>query len=143
MHQTTDTVADAVAGTLLAIFGVFLVCFAVVAFTKPSVIQRFLGLFASSARAHYTEQGVRLLIGASLVIFSAAMWQPKVFWLVGWAIVVSSLTLIVAPWRWHHRFGERMRPMLIRNMKLFAVGVLAFGALLLYGLFAPFLPGAR
>jgi hypothetical protein len=137
------TVAAAVAGSLLAAFGLFLVGFTVVAFAKPAAMERFLGLFASSARAHYTEQGVRLLVGASLVVFSAVMWQPVIFRLVGWAIVVSSLALMLAPWRWHHRFGEKVRPMLIRYMKLFAVGVLAFGALLLYGVFMALVPGVR
>jgi hypothetical protein len=63
------------------------------------------------------------------------MWQPKVVWFVGWAIVLSSLVLILSPWQWHQRFGEKVRPMLIRRMKLFAVGLLAFGVLLLYGVF--------
>jgi hypothetical protein len=98
--------------------------------------------FASSARAHYTEQVVRLLIGGSLIIRSAAMWQPKVFWLVGCAIVLSSLVLILAPWQWHHRFGEKVRPILIRRMKLFAIGVFAFGVLLLYGVFSSVFPNA-
>jgi hypothetical protein len=64
------------------------------------------------------------------------MWQSSVFWFVGWAIVLSSLALILFPWRWHHRFGERVRPILIRRMKLFAVGFFTFGVLLLYGVFA-------
>jgi hypothetical protein len=136
------TIAGAVAGILLVAFGLFLVGFTVAAFARPAVVERFLGLFASSARAHYTEQGVRLLIGASLVVFSAAMWQPKVFWFVGWAVVLSSLALILAPWQWHRRFGTKVRPILIRRMKLFAVGVLAFGALLLHGVFTAFFPSA-
>jgi len=41
--------------------------------------------------------------------------------------------LILTPWQWHDRFGEEVRPMLIRHMKLFAVGLLAFGFLLIYG----------
>lgn len=60
---------------------------------------------ASSARAHYVEQLLRLLIGTSLVVFSPAMWQGNVFWLVGWAIVVSSVALLLIPWQWHHQLG--------------------------------------
>jgi hypothetical protein len=134
------TIMNAVAGAILVAFGLFLVGFTVVVFAKPAVAERFLMSFASSPRAHYTEQVIRLLIGASLVIRSAAMWQPKVFWFVGWAIVLSSLVLILSPWQWHHRFGEKVRPTLIRRMKLFAVGLLAFGVLLLYGVFAAVSP---
>ena len=130
------TIMNAVAGTILVAFGLFLVGLTVVVFAKPALAERFFMPFASSARAHYTEQVIRLLIGASLVVRSAAMWQPKVFWFVGWAIVLSSLVLILSPWQWHRRFGEKVRPMLMRRMKLFAVGLLAFGVLLLYGVFA-------
>jgi len=122
-----------VAGAILFAFGLFLVGLTVVVFAKPAVAERFFVSFASSARTHYTEQIVRLLIGASLIIRSGAMWQPKVFWFVGWGIVVSSLVLILTPWQWHDRFGEEVRPRLIRHMKLFAVGLLMFGVLLIFG----------
>jgi hypothetical protein len=130
------TVMNAVAGSVLVAFSLFLVGLTVVIFAKPAVAERLFMSFATSARAHYTEQFIRLLIGASLVVRSAAMWQSKVFWFVGWAIVLSSLVLILSPWRWHDRFGEKVRPMLIRHMKQFALGLLAFGVLLLYGVFA-------
>ena len=129
------TIMSAVAGAILVAFGVFLIGLTVVVFAKPAVAERFFMAFASSARTHYTEQAVRLLIGASLVIRSGAMWQPKVFWFVGWGIVLSSVVLILTPWQWHDRFGEEVRPMLVRHMKLFAVGLLAFGVLLIYGVF--------
>jgi hypothetical protein len=128
-------IMTAVAGAILVAFGLFLVGLTVVVFAKPAVAERFFMAFASSARTHYTEQAVRLLIGASLVIRSGAMWQPKVFWFVGWGIVLSSVVLILTPWQWHDRFGEEVRPMLVRHMKLFAVGLLAFGVLLIYGVF--------
>src|SRR5277367_1181325 len=132
------TTLSAAAGAILVAFGFFLVGLTVVVFAKPAVAERFFMAFASSARTHYTEQSVRLVIGASLVIRSGiirsgAMWQPKVFWLVGWGIVLSSLVLILTPWQWHDRFGEEVRPRLIRHMKLFAVGLLAFGVLLICG----------
>ena len=127
------TIMSTVAGAILFAFGLFLVGLTVVVFAKPAVAERFFVSFASSARTHYTEQIVRLLIGASLIIRSGAMWQPKVFWFVGWGIVVSSLVLILTPWQWHDRFGEEVRPRLIRHMKLFAVGLLMFGVLLIFG----------
>jgi hypothetical protein len=127
------TIVNVVARAVLVAFSFFLVSLAVVVFAKPAAAERFLMTFASSARAHYTEQLVRFLIGASLIIRSAGMWQPKVFWFLGWAIVLSSSVLILTPWQWHDRFGAKVRPMLIRRMKLFAVALLAFGGLLLYG----------
>jgi hypothetical protein len=125
-------ILNAIAGAILVAFGLFLIGVTVVVFARPAVAERFFMSFASSARTHYTEQVVRLLVGASLIIHCAAMWQPKVFWFVGWAIALSSLVLILTPWQWHHHFGEKVRPMLIRRMKVYAVGLLAFGVLIIY-----------
>jgi hypothetical protein len=125
-----------VAAVVVVGFGLFLIVFTCVAFAKPAIAERFLMRFASSARTHYVEQILRLLIGAALVVLSPAMWQPTMFWLVGWAVVVSSTALMCVPWQWHHRFGERMLPIVVRHLRLYAVGSLAFGALLLYGVFA-------
>jgi hypothetical protein len=135
-------ILNAIAGAILVAFGFFLIGIAVVVFARPAVAERFFGAFASSARTHYTEQAVRLLVGALLIIRSADMWQPKVFWFVGWAIALSSLALILTPWQWHHRFGEKVRPMLIRRMKLYAVGLLAFGVLTIYAVFTGVSPTA-
>src|SRR5277367_3115894 len=125
-----------VAAVVVVAFGLLLVVFTGVTFAKPAIAERFLMRFASSARTHYVEQLFRLLIGAALVVLSPAMWQSTMFWLAGWAIVVSSVALMCVPWRWHHRFGELMLPIVVRHLRLYAVGPLAFGALLLYGVFA-------
>ena len=113
--------------------GLFLIGLTGVIFAKPARAERFLMSFASSARAHYVEQAFRLLIGASLVVLSPDMWQTDIFRIIGWAIVVSSIALILIPWRWHHRLGLRVLPKIVRHMRLYAVGLFAFGALLLYG----------
>ena len=125
-----------VAAVVVVVFGLSLITFTGVAFAKPARAERLLMAFATSARTHYVEQAFRILVGAALVVVSSNMWQPTVFWLLGWALVVSSAALICVPWRWHDRLGERVRPMLVRYLKLYAVGALALGVLLLYGLFA-------
>ena len=125
-----------VAAVVVVGFGLLLIVLTGVAFAKPAIAERFLMRFASSARTHYVEQIFRLLIGAAIVVLSPAMWQPTMFWLVGWAIVVSSAALMCIPWQWHHRLGERMLPIVVRHLRLYAVGSLAFGALILYGVFA-------
>ena len=123
-----------VAAAVIVAFGLSLVAFAGVAFAKPAIAEGFLGAFASSARAHYVEQVVRLLVGAALVARSPTMWQPNTFWLVGWAIVISSAVLLCVPWQWHHRLGERIRPLLVRHLRLSASGAFVLGALLLYAM---------
>ena len=126
---------NVVAAIVVVAFGFVLIAFTGVVFAKPEIVERFLMRFASSARTHYVEQVFRLSFGAALVVLSPAMWQPKIFWLFGWAIVVSSAALMCLPWQWHHRFAERMRPTMFRHLRLYAVGTFAFGALVLYGVF--------
>jgi hypothetical protein len=138
--MTAMLILNAIAGAILVAFGLLLIGVTVVVFARPAVAERFFMAFASSARTHYTEQVVRLLVGVSFIIRSAAMWAPKVFWFVGWAIALTSLVLIITPWQWHHLFGEKIRPMLIRRMKVYAVGLLAFGVLILYALFTGVFP---
>jgi hypothetical protein len=125
-----------VAAVFVVAFGFLLIAFTGVTFAKPAIAERFLMRFASSARTHYIEQVFRLLIGAALVVLSPAMWQPTLFWLVGWAIVVSSAVLLCIPWQWHHRLGERVLPIVVRRVRIYAVGALALGVLVLYGVFA-------
>ena len=124
------------AAVVLVAFGLSLIAFSGVAFAKPAMAERFLTAFASSARTHYVEQLVRLLVGAALVVRSPIMWQPNLFRLVGWAIVFSSAGLLCVPWQWHHRLGKRVLPLLVRHLRMYAIGSFAVGALLLYGVFA-------
>lgn len=125
-----------VAQAILLAFALFLLGATAVTFSKPAIIERFFMTLANSASAHYTEQAVRLLVGIALVVASPRMWQAKLFWFAGWMIIVSSIALIVTPWRWHSRFGEKIRPAMIKHMKAYAVGVFGFGIFLLYGLLA-------
>lgn len=116
--------------------GLFLIGLAGVILAKPPLAERFLLSFASSARTHYLEQALRLLIGASLLVLSPAMWQSSLFRLVGWALVSTSVALILLPWRWHQKFANRVLPTVVRYMTLYGVALAGFGALLLYGVFA-------
>ena len=121
---------------VVAASSVFLIVLACVMFVKPAVTERFIVSFASSARAHCTEMFLRLLFGASLVLLSRTMWQANLFLLLGWAIIISSAALLIMPWQWHYRLETRVLPILVRYMRLYALGMFAFGALLLYGVFS-------
>jgi len=123
------------AGIVVVACGLCLIGFTCIIFVRPTPAKRFLMSFASSARAHYIELACRLLLGTSLVVLSPAMWQTNMFRAIGWVIVISSLALLLMPWRWHHRFGKRVLPAVVRHMTLYGVGVFAFGCLLLYGVF--------
>ena len=120
-------------GTVVVGFCLFLIGLAIVIAAKPAIAERFLSSFASSARAHYTEQGLRLLVGAAIINFASSMWYSTVFELFGWLIAVSALALLLMPWQWHQRLGTWVMPLVIRHMRVFALGAFALGALVLYG----------
>jgi len=124
---------EALSGVLVVAFAVFLLALAGLIAIRPQVAERFLRSFASSARAHYAEQALRLLAGGAIVLFAPSMRYPHLFRIFGWLVVVTTVALLALPWRWHHEFGKRATPMVIRHLKLFAFGALALGLLILYG----------
>ena len=126
-------IVSLLSGIVVVGFCLFLIGLAVVIATTPSLAERFLRSFASSAPAHYTEQGLRLLVGAAIINFASSMWYPELFKLFDWLIVVSTVGLLLTPWQWHHKFGTWVMPHVIRRMRSFALGAAALGAFILYG----------
>ncbi len=120
-------------GIVVVGIGLCLIAAAVVMALKPLLAERCLKSFASSARAHYTEQAARLIAGAAIVIFAPSMWYPDLFKVFGWLIIVTALGLLLIPWQWHHKFGKWAIPLAIRHLKLYALGAFALGTLILYG----------
>jgi hypothetical protein len=66
-------------GIVVVCFSVFLIGLAIVIAGSPTLAERFLGSFASSALTHYTEQGVRLAVGAAMVNFASSMLTRSCF----------------------------------------------------------------
>jgi hypothetical protein len=119
-------------GVVVTGFGLFLIGLAALIATAPSRAEAFLGGFASSALTHYTEQVVRLVVGAAIIHFASSMRYPEFFRLFGWLIVASTGALLLIPWQWHNRFGAVVMPPVFRRIWLFALGALVLGAFLLY-----------
>jgi hypothetical protein len=127
-------------GIVVVGLGLYLIGMAVVIALKPLLAERFLKSFARSARAHYTEQAVRLIVGVAIVVFAPSMWYSDLFKAFGWLIIVTTVGLLLIPWQWHHRFGTWAIPFAIRHLKLFAIGASALGTLILYGVSRAVLP---
>jgi len=127
------SIVEMLSGMLVVAFGGFLVGLVVMIAIRSQLAERFLRAFASSARAHYTEQALRLIAGGATVIFAPSMWYADLFKLFGWLIVVTAVALLLLPWSWHHEYGKWAIPLVIRHMKLFALGAVALGILIFYG----------
>lgn len=126
---------EVVAGVIVAASGAFLIGLAGVIFIRPRLARRFLESFASSARAHVTEQVVRLIAGAAMVGFGPSTPMPHLFTVLGWVLMVTAVGLLLVPWRWHHRFGKWAIPFAIRHLNLVGLGALGLGTLVLAGVF--------
>lgn len=110
----------------------YLVGLGVASFAAPARTARFLNAFASSARAHFIEISIRLLVGAALVVAAPRLLFADVFLVFGWVIVVTSIVLLVLPWRWHQRFARAAVPPLTRRVWLFGLLSLPLGGILLF-----------
>jgi hypothetical protein len=87
----------------------------------------------SSWRLQFTEQGLRVLAGAALIVRAPASKLPPVFEVAGWILVATSLAIMVAPIRWHGAYGD----LLLKWLKPAALRILspipaAAGAGLIY-----------
>ena len=61
---------------------------------------------ASNWRLHITEQGLRIVAGAALVMRAPASRLPMAFEVAGWILVASSVLILVVPVRWHGAYGR-------------------------------------
>jgi hypothetical protein len=63
-------------------------------------------LAASNWRLNLTEQGLRIVAGAALIVRSPLSTLPLAFEIAGWCLVISSLFILAAPIRWHASYGH-------------------------------------
>jgi len=114
---------------LSAIFLIILACLSI--FTPKHAI-RFLGGFASSAKTHYLEMIIRLIVGTAFIINAPNMLYSKVFMIFGWLLVGSTAILILLPWRWHNLFGQKIASPVIQQAWLIGIGSLMLSALVIF-----------
>jgi hypothetical protein len=130
---------EILSGSIMVMFGLYLIGLLVVTVLNKKTAVRYFSSFASSARAHYLEQVVRLIIGISMLTFSKSMLYPQFFEIFAWIIILSTVVLIVIPWTWHNKAGKWAIPLTIRNLKFYAVSASIFGVFLLYCVIKPIL----
>ena len=89
-------IVSMLSGVVVVCFGLLLIGLAALIIAKPFSAEAFLRGFASSAVTHYAEQGVRLIVGASMVNFAGSMRYPDLFNVFGWLIIGSTAGLLKA-----------------------------------------------
>lgn len=109
----------------------YLLALGICALVRPDRTRRFLQSFASSARIHFTELALRLLVGGALVVSAPRMLLSRVVALFGWVLIGTTLVLAVVPWRLHRRFAAWSVPQATRRIPVFGAGSIVAGLLLL------------
>ncbi len=65
-----------------------------------------LSLSTSNWRLQLTEQGLRVLVGAAMIVRSPLSKLPLAFEVAGACLVVTSLSILTMPIRWHGSYGH-------------------------------------
>lgn len=102
-------------------FGLWLLGVGVFMALRPERSLQLLGMMAATQRINLTEQSLRILAGAALVIRSGSSKLPDFFEIGGWFMIVSSVVLVVMPLRWHRNYAIWWS----RNLSATAVRALA------------------
>ena len=111
--------------------GLYFVALGTVSLVRPADANRFLLGFAGSARVHYVELLLRLLVGGAFIFSAPRMLFSEIFGLFGWVLVVTTVGLLLIPWRWHRLFAQRTVPAVTRYIALIGLASLALGGVIL------------
>lgn len=111
--------------------GLYFVALGTVSLVRPANANRFLLGFAGSARVHYVELSVRLLVGGALILSAPRMLYSEVFEIFGWLLVAPAIGLLLIPWRWHRLFAQRTVPAVTRYIALIGLASSALGGVIL------------
>lgn len=126
-------------GSVIVIFGLYLISLLIITILDKTVAVSYFSSFASSARAHYFEQIMRLIVGISMLSFSRSMLYAQFFEIFAWIIIISTIVLTLIPWTWHNKLGKWAIPLTIRNLKFYGVSASIFGVFILYCVIQPML----
>ncbi|MCB1052813.1 MAG: hypothetical protein H6510_03205 [Acidobacteria bacterium] len=111
---------------LVVVAGMYLAGLGIAAFVRPQSVSSFLLKFASSARAHYLEMAIRLILGLAFILSAPGVVWPLGFQVFGWVLVLTTVPMVLMPWQWHHKFAQRFVPPALRFLK--TIGLISFAA---------------
>lgn len=121
-----------VTGIIVLLFSLLLFLAGLYMTFRPVKASEYLKLFASSAYYHFTEQGLRLLAGISLLLYAPRMLFPGFFTVFGVLITVTSVILLFVPWQRHKQFADLVIPYVIRFIYVYALLCCGLGAFTIY-----------
>lgn len=127
---------EAFAFTVVVLAALYFLALGTTSLVAPTRASRFLLGFAGTASKHVAELLLRFVVGAALVIHAPRMLLPGAFNFFGWVLVVTTVGLLLVPWRWHRRFAQQAVPRATAHITLVGLASLALGTLMLLALSA-------
>ena len=124
-----------VAKTVLLAVALFFLLLGLLALARPSVAERFLLGFATSASKHYVELSLRLLAGGAMLAAAPHSAQPMGLTVFGWLLIGTTLFMALVPWRTHRRFAETSVPQALRFLPIIGVSSFVLSGWLLWSVF--------
>jgi uncharacterized protein YjeT (DUF2065 family) len=122
---------------VVAIIGLYFVGLGIVAIFAPVKAQKFLLGFAETPAKHFSELAIRFIAGGSLLVFAPRSRSPEAFSVFGWILLVTTLGLLLIPWRWHEKFARKAVPAALPYLRVIGICSLALGAALFYSMTTP------
>lgn len=116
----------------IVLAAIYLLVLAKVSLFTPAKASTFLLGHAATARLHYLELGIRIVLGVAFVIRARLMVFPEIFIIFGWVLIGTTASLLLIPWQWHRRFTLNAVPHALRHLKLVAICALVFGGFILF-----------
>ncbi len=117
---------------ILILVGVYFIALGVTSLFAPAKAKAFLLGFAGSPFKHYLELALRLVVGGSILVQAPHLIYPGAFTLFGWILIVTTVCLLLVPWKWHRRFAEKAVPIAVGYLPIIGVASFALGAGLLF-----------
>lgn len=127
---------EPLATAVVLLAGLYFACLGAVALFAPALARRFLLGFARSGTLHYLELTVRLIVGGAFLLRAPFLQFSLAFTMFGWAVVLTTIGLVLVPWRWHQRFAQRAVPRAVHLLPLLGLASLLLGGFVLFALFS-------
>jgi uncharacterized protein YjeT (DUF2065 family) len=135
MIELPHSMIEMAGGVVTVMSALYLLGLAAVAWFAPQHAARFLLGFAGSARVHFFELLLRLIVGGGFLYYAPHMLFSQLFVILGWVLIITTAGLCLVPWRWHQRFAQRTVPHAIGYLKLIGIASLAFGVFIVLAVF--------
>ncbi len=100
---------------------------------NPRDAKALLRKAGSNALINYGQITLRLLPAIALVIYAIYAKLPKLFFVFGWFMILTSFVLYLVPMKWHHDFAVKSSHKIsCTQVRWFPPFAFCFGALMIY-----------